>query len=146
MTQARKLTYVILFFCLINNFMIAKKGGGEGVTNFYRIGSSWISTLALTLRCHLVIKMEIFHNCQHVCTLVWDLRLFVRLQTFLLLFHICLKPSLFCTSHHKPLASPLEFKNFDSLLQKFSVTSYKNGKSACIQLAPPVPGQAYGLR
>ena len=34
-------------------------------------------------------------------TLVWDLRLFVILQTFLLLFYICWKPRFFCIFHHK---------------------------------------------
>ena len=46
----------------------------------------------------------------------------------------------------KPPASTLEFKNFYSILQKKIVTLNKNGKSAFTQLAPPVPGQAYGLR
>ena len=75
-------------------------------------------------------------------TLVWNLRLFVILQTFLLLFYTCLKSRLFCTSHHKPPASTLEFKNFDSVLQKVSVTFDKNWKSAPTQLAPLLPGQA----
>ena len=47
----------------------------------------------------------------------------------------------------KPPASTLEFKNFDSILQKKTfVTPNKNERSAPTQLAPPVPGQAYGLR
>ena len=52
----------------------------------------------------------------------------------------------FCTSHYKPPADTLEFKNFDSILQKNSVTPDKNGKNALTQLAPPMPGQAYALR
>ena len=44
----------------------------------------------------------------------------------------------------KPPASTLAFKNFDSILQRNSVISDKNGKSIPTQLAPPVPGQAYG--
>ena len=42
--------------------------------------------------------------------------------------------------------STLEFKNFDSILQKKIVTLDKNGKSVPTQLAPPVPmdcGNAY---
>ena len=74
-------------------------------------------------------------------TLVWDLRFFVILQTFLLLSYICLKPRLFCISYHKTTSKhSIEFKNFDSILQKNSVTLDKNGKSAPTQLAPPVPG------
>ena len=46
----------------------------------------------------------------------------------------------------KPQTSTLKFENFDSILQKVSVTSDKNGKSVPTQLAPSVPGQAYGLR
>ena len=47
----------------------------------------------------------------------------------------------------KTPASTLEFKNFDSILQKHSVTVIltKMGKAPPTQLAPPVPGQAYGL-
>ena len=45
----------------------------------------------------------------------------------------------------KPLASTLELKSFDFILQKISVTLDKNGKGAFTQLTPPVPGQAYGL-
>ena len=71
---------------------------------------------------------------------------FVMLQTFLLLFYICLKPRLFAHPITKPPANTLDFKNFDSILQKNSVTSNKNGKSAPTQLASPVPGQAYSLR
>ena len=44
----------------------------------------------------------------------------------------------------KPPASTLEFNNFDFVLQKIFVTSDENGKRAPTQLAPPVPGQAYG--
>ena len=44
----------------------------------------------------------------------------------------------------KPPASTLDFKNFDSILQKISVTRDKNGKSAPTQLAPTVSG--HGLR
>ena len=43
-------------------------------------------------------------------------------------------------------ASTLEFMNFDSILQKNLLTPDKNGKNASTQLAPPVPGQVYGLR
>ena len=60
----------------------------------------------------------------------------------------------FCTPYHKvpktqdffahlitkPLTSTLKFKTFDFVLQKNSVISDKNGKSAPTQLAPPVPG------
>ena len=78
-------------------------------------------------------------------TLVWDLRLFVILQTFLLLFFIhAWNQDVFAHLITKPPASTLEFKNFDSILQKISVIPNKNGKSASTQLAPPVPGQAYG--
>ena len=77
-------------------------------------------------------------------TLVWDLRLFVKLQTFLLLFYTCLKPRFFAHFITKPPASTLKFKNFYSNLQENFVTPDKNGKCALTQLAPPVPGQAYG--
>ena len=44
----------------------------------------------------------------------------------------------------KPPASTPELKNFDSILQINSVIPDQNGKNAPTQLAPPVPGQAYG--
>ena len=51
---------------------------------------------------------------------------------------------------HIPLqkipASTLEFKHVDSILPKNFAPLDKNGKSAPTQLAPTVPGQAYGLR
>ena len=78
-------------------------------------------------------------------TLVWDLRLFVILQTFLLLFHICLKPRVFCTSHHKTTSEHPRIQEF-CLYFANSVISDKNWKSAPTQLAPSVLGQAYGLR
>ena len=63
---------------------------------------------------------------------------YILLQTFLLLVYM-LKTKTFCTSHHKmlktktffthlitkPLVSTLEFKNFDSILQKNSETPTK---------------------
>ena len=68
---------------------------------------------------------------------------FVMLQTFLLLFYICLKPRLFAHPITKPPANTLDFKSFDSILQKNSVTLDKNGKSAPTRLAPPVPSQSF---
>ena len=71
-------------------------------------------------------------------TLVWDLRLFVILQAFLLLFYICLKPRLFAYPITKPPANTLQYKNFYSSLQTIFATPDKNGKSAPTQLAPLV--------
>ena len=45
-------------------------------------------------------------------TLVWDLRLFVILPTFLLLFYECLKPRLFCKSHHKTTSKHPRIQEF----------------------------------
>ena len=89
-------------------------------------------------------KSNALHRAANFQTLVWDLRLFVILQTFLLLFYICLKPRLFAYPITKPPKSTLEFKNFDFILQKISVTLGKNGKNAFTQLVPPVPRQVYG--
>ena len=59
------------------------------------------------------------HRVANFQTLVWDLRLFVILQTFLLLFYICLKPRLFFAYPiTKPPTRTQEFKSFDSILQK----------------------------
>ena len=82
----------------------------------------------------------------NVQTLVWDLRLFVILQTFLLLLNIFSKPRLLCTPHHKTTSMHLEFKNFDSILQKNFVISDKSGKSAPPSLClgrPMAFGNAY---
>ena len=46
----------------------------------------------------------------------------------------------------KPPAIALEFKNFNSILQKKFVILDKNGESTPTQLDPTVPGQACGLR
>ena len=53
---------------------------------------------------------------------------FVMLQTFFTTF-LCLKPRLFAHPITKPPANTLDFKNFDSILQKNSVTLDKNGKA-----------------
>ena len=45
-------------------------------------------------------------------TLVWDLRLFVILQTFPLLFFICLKSRLFCTFHHTTTSKQSRIQKF----------------------------------
>ena len=45
----------------------------------------------------------------------------------------------------KPPASTQNSKNL-TILQKTSVTPDKNGKSARMQLAPPVHRQAYGMQ
>ena len=82
-------------------------------------------------------------------TLVWDLRLFVILQTFCYTadfstnFSYMLKTKIF---FHKTTSKHSEFNNFDSILQKISVTPDKNGKITPTNPAPPVPGQAYDLR
>ena len=62
----------------------------------------------------LSVRSFVFLSCRVADsqTLVWDLRLFVRLQTFLLLFYICLKPRLFCTSHHKTTSKHPRIQNF----------------------------------
>ena len=52
------------------------------------------------------------HRVANFQTLVWDLRLFVILQTFLLLLYICLKPRLFCTSHHKTTSKHPRIQKF----------------------------------
>ena len=49
----------------------------------------------------LTVNQWLIFRVANFQTLVWDLRLFVILQTFLLLFHIYLKPRLSCTTHHK---------------------------------------------
>ena len=49
-------------------------------------------------------------------------------------FYICLKPTLFCISHHETTSE--HHKNFDSILQKEFCDSRQNGKSAFTQLAP----------
>ena len=54
-------------------------------------------------------------------TSVWDLSLFAHPNT---------KP---------PATSPLEFKNFDSIVQKISVTLDQSRKGTLTQLAHPVP-------
>ena len=50
-------------------------------------------------------KAAVHNRVANFQTLVWDLRLFVILQTFRPLFYIRLKPRLFCTSHHKTTTS-----------------------------------------
>ena len=45
-------------------------------------------------------------------TLVWDLRVFVILHTFLLLVYICLKPRPFCASHYKATSKHSRFWEF----------------------------------
>ena len=57
-----------------------------------------------------------------------DFLLYCRLLYYF--FYICLKPRLLCTFHHKTTSKHPEFKNFDSILQKNSVTPDKNEKSA----------------
>ena len=67
-------------------------------------------------------------------TLVWGLRLFVTLQTFLLLFCICLKPRHFCTSHHKTTSKRPRIQAFWLYFAKKFLWLHKNGKSALTQL------------
>ena len=49
----------------------------------------------------------------------------------------CLNQEFFCKSHHKTTSKQKKFCD---------LTPDKNWKSAPTQLAPPVPGQAYGLQ
>ena len=62
-------------------------------------------------------------------TLVWDLRLFVILQAFLLLFYICWKPRLFCISHHKNTSKHPKTQKFKLYFAKtFCYPKQKLGK------------------
>ena len=62
-------------------------------------------------------------------TLVWDLRIFVKLQTFLLLFYICWKPRLFCISHHKTTSKHPKTQKFRPYFAKtFCDSRLKLGK------------------
>ena len=81
--------------------------------------------------------IDIVNRVANFQTLVWDLRLFVILQTFLLLFCTCLKPRLFCTFHHKTTSKHPRIKEFWLYFAKISVTPDKNEKSAPTQLALP---------
>ena len=70
-------------------------------------------------------------------TLVWDFRLFVILQTFLLIFG---------TSYYKTTSKHPKIQKYLLYFAKKSVIPDKNGQSAPTQLAIPVPGQTYGVR
>ena len=56
--------------------------------------------------------MYVYHRAAHFQTLVWDLIIFVILQTFLVFFYICLKPRLFRTSHHKTTSKHPRIQEF----------------------------------
>ena len=57
-------------------------------------------------------KAAVHNRVANFQTLVWDLRLFVILQTFLILFYICLKPRLFGTFHHKTTSKHPRIQEF----------------------------------
>ena len=74
-------------------------------------------------------------------TLVWDLRLFVILQTFFTTFLYMLKTKTFCTPHHKTTGKHPRIKEFRLYFaKKNSVIPNKNGKSAtiCMCLGRPM--------
>ena len=62
-------------------------------------------------------------------TLVCDLRLFVILQTFLLLFLYMLKTKTFCTSHHKTTSNHPRIQDFRDFRQKPEKRSHSVGSS-----------------
>ena len=55
------------------------------------------------------------------------------------------KTLLHILSQNHQQAPYADFKNFNSILQKISATLDKTGKALPTQLAPPMPGQTYGL-
>ena len=109
----------------------------------------------------LILHSENLKHCVLSCstirvanfqTLVWDLRLFVILQTSLLLFHIYWKPRLFCISHHKTTSKHPKTQKFRLFCKNFLWTwerLEKTGKASPLSWfllclgRPLVSGNAY---
>ena len=103
---------------------------------------SFYTSTFLTYICLFIKWTQMLRRLHYLFTRI--VRLFFILQTFLLLFYICLKPRLFCISHHKTTSE--HHKNFDSILQKEFCDSRQKWEKRLHPVGSSVPGQAYGLR